>query len=201
MPKRSIWRVAQFDTLRLRLIKSAALVVEMKTLIRVRLPTSCPAQHFLRLALHACRASRKSSCGWRATASISSSVGPATTNAALRVHKNRSGQHRWSVDANALARGDGDRCRPRRSPSYSPERNADRQGQALDGTRSCVASLPLCERAGLVKLGHVALDGTGLLCLAQSPSPPPPTKQIGKISDAYTRRICEMGLWLSDVTQ
>ena len=31
MPKRSIWRVAQFDTLRLRLIKVAARVVEMKT--------------------------------------------------------------------------------------------------------------------------------------------------------------------------
>ena len=31
MPKRSMWRVAQFDTLRLRLIKIAARVVEMKT--------------------------------------------------------------------------------------------------------------------------------------------------------------------------
>jgi hypothetical protein len=31
MPKRSIWRIAQFDTLRLRLIKIAARVVEMKT--------------------------------------------------------------------------------------------------------------------------------------------------------------------------
>ena len=51
MPKRSIWRVAQFDTLRLRLIKIAARVVEMKTMIRVHLPTSCPAQDILRLAL------------------------------------------------------------------------------------------------------------------------------------------------------
>jgi hypothetical protein len=50
-PKRSMWRVAQFDTLRLRLIKIAARVVEMKTMIRVHLPTSCPAQHILRLAL------------------------------------------------------------------------------------------------------------------------------------------------------
>ena len=33
MPKRSMWRVAQFDTLRLRLIKIAARVVEMKTMI------------------------------------------------------------------------------------------------------------------------------------------------------------------------
>ena len=31
MPKRSLWRVAQFDTLRLRLIKIAARVVELKT--------------------------------------------------------------------------------------------------------------------------------------------------------------------------
>ena len=44
MPKRSMWRVAQFDTLRLRLIKIAARVVEMKTMIRVHLPTSCPVQ-------------------------------------------------------------------------------------------------------------------------------------------------------------
>ncbi len=44
MPKRSMWRVAQFDTLRLRLIKIAARVVEMKTMIRVHLPSSCPAQ-------------------------------------------------------------------------------------------------------------------------------------------------------------
>ncbi len=52
MPKRSMWRVAQFQsTLRLRLIKIAARVVEMKTMIRVHLPTSCPAQDILRLAL------------------------------------------------------------------------------------------------------------------------------------------------------
>ena len=46
-----MWRVAQFDTLRLRLIKIAARVVEMKTMIRVHLPTSCPAQDILRFAL------------------------------------------------------------------------------------------------------------------------------------------------------
>jgi hypothetical protein len=51
MPRRSMWRVAQFDTLRLRLIKVAARVVELKTMIRVQLPTSCPAQDILRLAL------------------------------------------------------------------------------------------------------------------------------------------------------
>src|SRR5450830_290257 len=49
--KRSMWRIAQFDTLRLRLIKIAARVVEMKTMIQVHLPTSCPAQDVLRLAL------------------------------------------------------------------------------------------------------------------------------------------------------
>jgi hypothetical protein len=37
MPKRSMWRVAQFDALRLRLIKIAAHVVEMKTMVRVHL--------------------------------------------------------------------------------------------------------------------------------------------------------------------
>ena len=40
MPKSSSWRVAQFDTLRLRLIKTAARVVEMKTKIKVHLPSS-----------------------------------------------------------------------------------------------------------------------------------------------------------------
>jgi hypothetical protein len=51
MPKKSMWRVVQFDTLRLRLIKIAARVVEMKTMIRVHLPTSCPGQQSLRYAL------------------------------------------------------------------------------------------------------------------------------------------------------
>jgi hypothetical protein len=51
MPKRSFWRVAQFDTLRLRLIKIAARVVEMKTMIKVHLPTACPAQDILRVVL------------------------------------------------------------------------------------------------------------------------------------------------------
>ena len=51
MPKRSMWRSAQFDTLRLRLIKITARVVEMKTMSRVHLPTSCPAQDIMRLVL------------------------------------------------------------------------------------------------------------------------------------------------------
>src|SRR5215212_1208718 len=48
MPKRSSWRVAQFDTLRLRLIKIAARVVELKTQVRLHLPTAYPHQAHLR---------------------------------------------------------------------------------------------------------------------------------------------------------
>ena len=51
MPKRSIWRTVQFDTLRLRLIKIAARVTELKTLIRIQWPTACPNQQVLRIAL------------------------------------------------------------------------------------------------------------------------------------------------------
>jgi hypothetical protein len=51
MPKGSSWRVAQFDTLRLRLLKLAARVVEMKTMIGVHLPTSCPAKQILHVVL------------------------------------------------------------------------------------------------------------------------------------------------------
>jgi Transposase DDE domain group 1 len=42
MPKRSAWRVMQFDTLRLRLIKIAARVVELKTQLKIHLPSSAP---------------------------------------------------------------------------------------------------------------------------------------------------------------
>ena len=51
MPKSSSWRVAQFDTLRLRLIKTAARVVEMKTKIKVHLPNSAPDQSVWHLVL------------------------------------------------------------------------------------------------------------------------------------------------------
>lgn len=51
MPRRSSWRLAQFDTLRLRLIKSAARIVEMKTRIKIHLPTSNPDQAIWHLAL------------------------------------------------------------------------------------------------------------------------------------------------------
>jgi len=51
MPKRSAWRVVQFDTLRLRLIKLAARVVELKTQIKVHLPSSAPDQRIFTLLL------------------------------------------------------------------------------------------------------------------------------------------------------
>ena len=51
MPQRSPWRVAQFDTLRLRLIKIAARVVELKTMVRLHLPTACPSQALFRAVL------------------------------------------------------------------------------------------------------------------------------------------------------
>jgi hypothetical protein len=51
MPKRSTWRVLQFDTLRLRLVKIAARVVEWKTMIKIHLPSSCPAQAIMPVAL------------------------------------------------------------------------------------------------------------------------------------------------------
>ena len=51
MPRRSSWRVAQFDTLRVRLIKIATRVVEMKSKIMLHLPTSAPDQAVLHLAL------------------------------------------------------------------------------------------------------------------------------------------------------
>jgi hypothetical protein len=51
LPKRSSWRVAQFDTLRLRLVKLATRVVAMKTRVMLHLPSACPHKAILRLAL------------------------------------------------------------------------------------------------------------------------------------------------------
>jgi hypothetical protein len=51
MPKRSTWRVAQFDTLRLRLVKLAARVVALKTRVMLHLPSAYPDKAVLRLAL------------------------------------------------------------------------------------------------------------------------------------------------------
>jgi hypothetical protein len=50
-PKRSPWRVAQFDSVRLKLIKLAVRVVEMKTLIRLHLPSASQVQDILRVVL------------------------------------------------------------------------------------------------------------------------------------------------------
>ena len=51
MPKRSAWRAAQFDTLRLRLVKLATRVVALKTRVMLHLPSACPDQAVLRLVL------------------------------------------------------------------------------------------------------------------------------------------------------
>ena len=51
MPKRSTWRVAQFDTLRRHLIKIAARVIERKTQIRLHLPTAYPFQNIMRIVM------------------------------------------------------------------------------------------------------------------------------------------------------
>ena len=51
MPPRSAWRVMQFDTLRLRLLKLAARVVELKKQIKIHLPSSAPDQAIFALLL------------------------------------------------------------------------------------------------------------------------------------------------------
>jgi hypothetical protein len=55
-PKRSSWRGAQFDTIRLALIKIAARITELATRIRLALPSSYPyRQDFALLASRAAR--------------------------------------------------------------------------------------------------------------------------------------------------
>jgi hypothetical protein len=51
MPKRSPWRVMQFDTFRRRLVKVAARVVELKTQLKVHLPSSAPDQAIFAMLL------------------------------------------------------------------------------------------------------------------------------------------------------
>lgn len=51
MPRRSSWRVAQFDTLRLRLIKLAASIEVLKRKVRLHLPQATPDQAIFALAL------------------------------------------------------------------------------------------------------------------------------------------------------
>ena len=51
MPRRSRWRVAQFDTLRLRLIKVAVRIEVLKTQLRLHLPRAMPDQAIFTLLL------------------------------------------------------------------------------------------------------------------------------------------------------
>jgi hypothetical protein len=51
MPKRSIWRVMQFDTMQLHLIKLAARVIELKTQLNIHLPSSAPEQAIFAMLL------------------------------------------------------------------------------------------------------------------------------------------------------
>lgn len=51
MPRRSRWRVAQFDTLRLRLIKLAVRIEVLKTQVRLHLPRAMPDQAIFTLLL------------------------------------------------------------------------------------------------------------------------------------------------------
>jgi hypothetical protein len=48
-PKWSFWRDTQFDTIRISLLKVAARVTEMRTRIRIALPTGYPYQASWRL--------------------------------------------------------------------------------------------------------------------------------------------------------
>jgi hypothetical protein len=52
MPKGWAWRVMQFDTLRLRLIKIATRVVELKKQIKIHLPSSTPDQAIFSIILN-----------------------------------------------------------------------------------------------------------------------------------------------------
>ena len=51
MPRRSRWRVAQFDTIRLRLIKLAVRIEVLKTQVRLHLPQATPDQAIFALLL------------------------------------------------------------------------------------------------------------------------------------------------------
>ena len=51
MPRRSSWRVMQFDTLRLRLVKPAVRVADLKRQIKLHVSTSTPDQAIFTLLL------------------------------------------------------------------------------------------------------------------------------------------------------
>ena len=50
-PSAPSWRTLQFDTLRLRLIKLAVRVVELKTQVNLHLPSCAPCQSILAFVL------------------------------------------------------------------------------------------------------------------------------------------------------
>ena len=50
-PRRSRWRIAQFDTIRLRLIKLAVRIGVLKTQVRLHLPRATPDQALFALLL------------------------------------------------------------------------------------------------------------------------------------------------------
>ena len=52
MPRRSSWRVAQFNTLRLRLLKIAASVEVLKRQVRLHLPRATPDQAIFAMVLN-----------------------------------------------------------------------------------------------------------------------------------------------------
>jgi hypothetical protein len=51
MPRRSRWRGAQFDTIRLRLLKLAVRIEVLKTQVRLHLPKATPDQAIFALLL------------------------------------------------------------------------------------------------------------------------------------------------------
>ena len=51
MPRRSRWRGAQFDTIRLRLLKLAVRIEVLKTQVRLHLPKATPDQTIFALLL------------------------------------------------------------------------------------------------------------------------------------------------------
>ena len=63
MPKRSMWRIARFDTLRLRLNKLAARVVGMKTMIKISSADILPGSRYFAPRAEAHPVSRRRSDG------------------------------------------------------------------------------------------------------------------------------------------
>jgi hypothetical protein len=51
MPRRSTWRIAHFDMLRLRLVRLATCLVALRTRVMLHLPSARPDQAILCLAL------------------------------------------------------------------------------------------------------------------------------------------------------